>query len=105
MMYAEAGGRGGRRPDSFLLLWPVAHQGMHAVGGWEGGPTPETLMENKTSNKSRPFSLFSFPLFNLNENKIKREPRWLVCFGSPKIILYGMFLKAMFESERLKSGL
>ena len=58
------GGRGAGRPDSFLLLWPVAHQGMHAVGGWEGGATPETLMENKTSNKSRTFSVFSF-LFSI----------------------------------------
>ena len=59
------GGGEGARPDSFLLLWPVAHQGMHAVGGWGGGASPETLMENKTSNKTRTFSVSSFPLFNL----------------------------------------
>ena len=59
------GGGGGGRPDSFLLLWPVAHQGMHSVGGWEGGASPETLMENKTNlEQDLNFLTFQFPLFN-----------------------------------------
>ena len=61
-------GRGLGRPDSFLLLWPVAHQGMHSVGGWEGGASPGTVMENKTSSNTKTFSVF-----NLNQIRMRRK--------------------------------
>ena len=38
---------------------------MHSVGGWEGGASPETLMENKTNlEQDLNFLTFQFPLFN-----------------------------------------
>ena len=64
MMYAEAGEGTGeaRLVFAFVARGPSGHARCEGLGG---GATPETLMENKTSNKTRTFTVSSCFLFSI----------------------------------------